>query len=277
MMKKPNFSEAQLQQIVNTEITMWLYSQYCSCMQRVPHPIVINSIKEGEYGWDSAFYLPWLLAKPNNEGVNFFIQYKISNLIEGKNAREYRWWRESYFRFKLFYYSRDKLSGKSVEDFSQYNALKSLANEGFLVYYATNHVIDINKLFNLAFQRILLGEIPFLDLTSIKNYHKKVTFTQSSKCFLLHSKLEEQTKANWKNILSRVHEVKKTNLLEDIKTLKKFIINMENKWKKGSKKYFQEELEKNIEELKEKDKIYFEIFLIAKYLKLYFNCYWYRF
>ena len=77
-MTNPNFSESQLQQLVNTEITMHLFSKE----GKIYIPNIVSLIQENRLGWDTAFYFPWLTPppNPNHRGYNFFIQYKLSKL-----------------------------------------------------------------------------------------------------------------------------------------------------------------------------------------------------
>ena len=205
-MIKPNFSESQLQQLVNTEITMFCYSRFRPMECWWFHPIIIDLIEEDELGWDSAFYFPWLLIRPDNSGVNFFIQYKLSKLIEGRRGREWKHWNSSYLRFQIPYTIKDKLTKKYSDDFSQFNALKKLANKGYPVFYATNHTVERYELFHLASSQRLLSEVPFLDVSSVNRLHKKVTFTETSSHFLLHSDIGKTIKMKLKDIVSKLKE-----------------------------------------------------------------------
>lgn len=100
-MLEPNFSESQFQQIVNTEIVMQLFAQ-----KKIRfHPIVLSLREEFLHGWDSGFYFPWLPIPPHTDenGCNFFIQYKLSKQIEGNKGREYNIWHAPYLRFHIPY------------------------------------------------------------------------------------------------------------------------------------------------------------------------------
>lgn len=275
-MIKPNFSESQLQQLVNTEITMFCYSRLYPLKRWWFHPIIVDLIEEGEVGWDSAFYFPWLSIRPDNSGANFFIQYKLSKLIEGKRGKEWKYWNASYLRFQIPYMIKDKSTKKYSDDFSQFNALKKLATKGYSVFYATNHTVERQKLFSLASGQRLLNEIPFLDVSSVAQLHKKVTFTEKSGHFLLHSDIDKITKVKLNEIASKLKEVKKRNLTEDIGILTEFLIEIEKELDIENKNSFKEKIKKYESYADTEVKKYFETSLIAKYLKLYLDCYWYR-
>jgi hypothetical protein len=126
-METPNFSESQLQQLVNTEITMNLFSKE----GKIYIPNIVNLIQENSLGWDTAFYFLWLTAPPNpiHRGCNFFIQYKLSNLIEGHRAKEWIYWRKPYLRFKIPYPTKDKITKISIDDYNQFQYFaKNLQN-----------------------------------------------------------------------------------------------------------------------------------------------------
>lgn len=102
-MLRPNFSESQLQQLINTEIVMFLYANRGSTYL----PIIVSLLEEFFLGWDTGFYFPWLgpPPHPDHRGCNFFIQYKLSELIEGPRGREYSLWHCPYLRFHISYYT----------------------------------------------------------------------------------------------------------------------------------------------------------------------------
>jgi len=273
-MIKPNFSENQLQQLVNTEITMQLYSH----QRRRYYPIIINLLEEFVKGWDTGYYFPWLLLPPHPEhrGCNFFIQYKLSNLIEGHRAKEWIYWKEPYFRFQIPYFTKKKNNNKYYYyDYNQFDHLKNLTNQGYYAYYVTNHVVYDCKLFWIAKNQHLLNEIPFLDISTIDEYHKKVTFTRNSSYFYLHSEFLEIRMLSWERIKSIIKESKGTLLSDDIKFMKEFIVGLEEKLYIFYKGGFREEIMK-ITERPMPEKMIAELLIILKYLKRYLNIHWFK-
>ena len=274
-MIEPNFSESQLQQVINTEITMFCFSSFFPNRCWWFNPIIRNLIEEGELGWDTAFYFPWLSISPNKSGANFFIQYKLSKLIEGRRGNEWENWNNSYLRFQIPYTVKDKTTNRYSDDYSQFNALKKLANKGYTVIYATNHILERQKLFDLAINKKLISQIPCLDISAFNQLHKKVTFTETSNHFCLHSELDKTKKTNLKEITSNIRE-KKEILTEDIRILKEFLIEIEKGLHIESENSFEEKM-KRFEKYDEMyPKTFLEAGLISRYLKVYLDCYWYR-
>jgi hypothetical protein len=273
-MIKPNFSESQLQQLVNTEITMACYANFRPKRHWWFHPIIFNLIEEGDLGWDTAYYFPWLLNPPDSSGANFFIQYKLSKLIEGNRAKEWQYWGKEYLRFQIPYTTKDNSTRKYIDDFSQFNALKNLANRSYQVFYATNHIIEKRQLFQLASSQRLLSEIPALSVSSINKKHKKVTFTDTSRHFLLHSEVDEKEKLKIKEIISKLADIEKHRFSQDVTKLKDFLLEVE---KELNQEYrgFQEEFAK-VENYPQEIRVQRQALIIAKYLKSYLDIYWYR-
>lgn len=271
MAEYPEFSESQLQQLINTEVTMRIFIHG----KIMCNPIVINLIEEHDLGWDTAFYFPWLFmpSNPNHRGCNFFIQYKLSTLW-GSRAGEYSDWGRPYLRFQIPYSKKDQTTKQYFYDYNQYNHLKNLANQGYYVFYATNHVTRANELLQIANSQHLLHEIPFLDISTIHGYHKKVTFTQDSSYFLLHTEPKKINIVRWKQIYSAVKEDEGTVFLEDVKFLKKFILKIE-KDMKLSEKSFYHGISK-ISDMQSEKRVIAETIMILKYLKIYLNICWFR-
>lgn len=181
-MPAPNFSEFQLQQAVNTAYTRYIYEKH----HRWMYPIVPSLVAEFNLGWDSAFYFPWLhKTHPNPEGCNFFIQYKLSDELTTKRAKEWQFWNSKYFRFKIPYQTRDN-NGNLIDDYNQWDCLKELANQNYPTFYATNHTLCKDALLSSFENGTLLDEIPFLDVRNVNSHHKHVTFTQNSNHFCLN-------------------------------------------------------------------------------------------
>lgn len=275
-MQKPNFSESQLQQLVNTEITMYLDNKNKS---RFSHPTIISLIEEYGLGWDTGFYFPWLDMTPNpdHRGCNFFIQYKLSNLIKGHSAHEWKDWNHPYLRFQIPYSTKDKKNNKSIDDYHQFDRLKELTDNGYFVYYATNHVIYDSDLFRIATNKNLINEIPFLDVSRINAHHKKVTFDEKCSHFLLHSEPEKIETIKWNNILENLTESKKTLLFEDINFLEKFIIDLEERLLGEVVGGYLDEIHKYDHRDEEFNIVLIKQLIISKYLRKYLGIFWFRY
>lgn len=189
-MLEPNFSESQLQQAANSAFirrileshNKWLFAH------------ILSLPDEFLYGWDTAFYLDWLPYPPlpDHAGCNFFVQYKLSNQYTSSGAGEWSYWKQEYFRFKIPHNSKDT-AGKYVDDYHQWDRLKTLASKGYPTYYATNATLDKSVLTTAYEAGVLLNDVPLLDVRSVKGVHKHVTFTPTSDDFKLHSELEESS------------------------------------------------------------------------------------
>lgn len=175
-METPNFGECQLQQCINTEFSLLARNNHKKHISAV----VPTLTKEKVLGWDSGFFFPWLSYVPldDQQGCNFFLQYKLSTLMVGHAAKQYSDWEEPYFRFKIPH-------GKN--DYHQYEALRALAVRNCEVYYATNQVTTREELFALAENQNLIDNTPFLDVRDVTQHHRHVTFTATSDHFFLHS------------------------------------------------------------------------------------------
>lgn len=189
-MREPNFSESQLQQAVNTAFIRRVVDLHgVWAFAHVP-----SLIAEFDLGWDTAFHLHWLPHVPSSddEGCNFFLQYKLSGELTSPGAREWSHWGEPYFRFKIPHSTRDS-SGQFVDDYHQWERLKALANKAYPTFYATNSTLQKSALQNALQAGILLDRIPLLDVRTVAAEHKHVTFTSvsASAIFALHSEKEE--------------------------------------------------------------------------------------
>lgn len=197
-MQEPNFGECQLQQCINTEITLWAWQE---------HGLIISAIvptlpEEYVLGWDSGFFFPWIPFGPlsDNKGCNFFLQYKLSTLVEGARGGQYACWSEPYFRFQIPH--RKKEDKQYIDDYHQYEALRALAQNDCKSYYATNSVTKLEELLALSESQNLINNTPFLDVCDVTDYHYYVTFTAASPHFLLHS----QAKTAQKTTLEQIRE-----------------------------------------------------------------------
>lgn len=207
-MIEPNFGESQLQQIVNTALTQFTYDNYGG----YAHPIIPTLVAERMLGWDSGFHFPWLPYLPieDQEGCNFFIQYKQSTFIEGTRGAQRSVWNQKYFRFKIPH--TVKQNGLYVKDFHQYESLKLLSDNDCEVYYATNHLTDRDQLFEEASSGVLLDRIPFMDLRDMPGQHTYATFTSESDHFYLHSDPVKVGRLKGVDIFEKISEFKKVPL-----------------------------------------------------------------
>lgn len=265
-MIEANYSESQLQQLINTEITLRIFRG----RGIIPIPIVIDLVEEFGLGWDTAFHFPWLHFPPNarHRGANFFIQYKLSDEIEGRNGKHYKKWNEPYLRFFIPHKKRNIL------DYHQYDRLREIASAGYPVYYATNQVMSFADLRTLAQQMSLLDQTPFLNVNNINDYHKEVTFTRDSAHFLLHSEIEKSNKTTWENIY--INDKSKYTLGETIDFLSKVLINEEERQTtENSRISFSNDYKRISNTTGSRRKIIRQSYLVSFYLKLFFNLNWY--
>lgn len=262
-----NYSESQLQQLINTEITLRIFQD----RGIVPVPILVNLVEEFSLGWDTAFYFPWLTFPPHDghRGANFFIQYKLSDEIKSRSGKYYDEWNEAYLRFFIPHRAKSKHI-----DYHQYDKLKELANAGYSVYYATNQVMAFDELKTLASQIRLLDQTPFLNVNDIDDYHKEVTFTRTSDHFLLHSEIEKSNKTTWENIYRKEND--KFTLRETIDFLSK-VLNREEEARKTDNNQisFSYQYSRVNNSGQDSIKIIRQSYLVSFYLKLYLNLNWY--
>jgi hypothetical protein len=191
---EPNFSEAQLQNAINTAYARAAFEHHGHwIMARVP-----TLLAEFDLGWDSAFYFPWLPYAPSvqNKGCNFFVQYKLSNTLLTSSAKEWDDWKRSYLRFRIPHVRQDSTTKKIVDDYHQWDRLKDLANRGYPVFYATNWTIEEADLDSAFRDGTLLDRVPSLDVRGVRSRHKHVTFTENSAGFRLHSAPERVPKTS---------------------------------------------------------------------------------
>lgn len=196
-MRDPNFSESQLQQAVNAAYIRYIYETRGQWVfAHVP-----SLFDEFELGWDSAFYFPWIHHPPVNDhkGCNFFIQYKLSGQLTSSGAKQWEFWNSEHFRFKIPHSTRDA-NGTFIDDYHQWERLKELADQNYPTFYATNATLSKNEIITESNAGSLLNSIPMLDVRSVANVHKLVTFTPDSPHFLMHSEKEEVKKHLFKNV-----------------------------------------------------------------------------
>jgi len=215
-MREPNFSESQLQQAANTAFIRHVVELHGFwSFAHVP-----SLIAECDLGWDTAFLLPWLPHTPsdNDEGCNFFIQYKLSGELTSSGAKEWSTWNSAYLRFKIPHSTRCP-AGTLIDDYHQWDRLKCLANQNYPTFYATNATLHKTDLQNQLAAGTLLDNIPLLDVRSVDGQHKHVTFTAASTAFALHSEKEEVTKLTFSESLSLVARNDQSTLRNSTKKL----------------------------------------------------------
>ncbi len=207
-MIEPNFGEPQLQQTINSAIVFKALEEHGVHVDT----IVPTLVAESGLGWDSAFHLPWIGLDPliNNDGCNFFIQYKLSTLIEGRRGGQWSDWHCPYFRFKIPH--TKKVGVEYIPDFHQYDALKSLSALPCQVYYATNHVTTRAELFNEAASRTLYDRVPLLSVRDMNQHHHFATFTESSGHFYLHSEPLKHARLSGSKALRQIAETEMSSL-----------------------------------------------------------------
>lgn len=273
----PNFSESQLQELVNIEIERCLYDTH-----RRLYPPIIPSLREGYVlGWDTGSYFPWLWHHRFNlerhRGCNFFLQYKLSSLFEGLPGKEYSFWNRPYLKFLISYSTKDRLTGRYGYDHNQFDNLKKLANQGYPVYYATNQAIYLEDLQRLADSNALLNDIPFLDVSNITDRHNKVTFTQNSEYFLLHSKAIKVPVTRWEQVYNTAKNKGGSTFSEDVKSLGDFILAIEKHFNMSGKGGFASAIQKTNElDWPKQIRIIAKAMVVAKYLRKYLGLHWHK-
>lgn len=150
---------------------------------------------------------------PDHEGCNFFVQYKLSGKLTTSRAKEWKHWRSAYFRFKISH-STEGPTGKFVDDYHQWDRLKELANQNFPTFYATNSMLNKDRLIIASEAGTLLADIPLLDVRGVRTLHKHVTFTPTSTHFLLHSEKEESLKTSFAAVVEKLSENRTTSFSE---------------------------------------------------------------
>lgn len=223
-MREPNFSESQLQQAANTSFIRRVFEHHGSwAFAHVP-----SLIAEFDLGWDTAFHLPWLPHMPSadNEGCNFFLQYKLSGELTSPGAKEWSQWGVKYFRFKIPHSTCDA-SGSFVDDYHQWDRLKVLGSKNYPTFYATNSTLHKVELQSALEAGNLLDLVPLLDVRTVTAVHKHVTFTPSSKVFALHSEKEEVKKLSFAGTLGLLAEGQQSSLRASTEKLLSTLKEME--------------------------------------------------
>ena len=203
-MREPNFGESQLQQSVNSSIQFEVFNRHgIRVSGKVP-----TLPREFRLGWDSGFFFRWLPFPRllEHDGCNFFIQYKLSKELSTPGAAQYGCWNCSYMRFRIPYRNR------GVEDYSQWDRMKELANIGYPTFYCTNALLELTELEQCEESGTLLDETPFLDIREVDDLHVYATFTSSSSHFVLHSEQEEVHRVRWQALVERLMGEERSSL-----------------------------------------------------------------
>lgn len=215
-MREPNFSESQLQQAANTAFIRRVVELHgVWSFAHVP-----SLIAEYDLGWDTAFFLPWLphASSADDEGCNFFIQYKLSGELTSAGAKEWPAWNSPYLRFKIPHSTKSP-AGAFIDDYHQWDRLKALANKSYPTFYATNATLQKVDLQQHLSAGTLLDHIPLLDVRTVAGLHKHVTFTTASSGFALHSEKEEVPKLTFTQGLEKVANSEQTTLRKSIEKI----------------------------------------------------------
>jgi hypothetical protein len=214
-MREPNFGEGQLQHSVNSSILIEILAPLgIRISAKVPTPR-----REHHLGWDTGFYFDWLPHRPliEHDGCNFFIQYKLS-VERSSRAAQFQSWRRPFLRFRIPYRKRGE------EDYSQWDRIKELADEGYPSFYCTNSILELEEMGQLEVSGQLLDETPFLDVRKITGLHVYATFTRDSSYFILHSEEEAIEVTRWPNLIEKLIGEEKTNLEEGNRRLYKILL-----------------------------------------------------
>jgi len=264
-MRYADFGECQLQSMVNIEMVR-------HAMEHHNHyvvPIIPTLAAEYYLGWDTGFLMPYETMPPSasNRGCNLFIQYKLSEIVEGVRGGEYAHWNQEYFRFQIPHYDSDS----GVYDYHQLHALQSISQSGYSAFYATNHSVELSVLSGQTIQGVLLNNIPFLDVANVIDDHFYCTFTQDSPHFILCSEKEEVKKQDFRRIIEKVEP---TTLKSDIKSISKIL---KEHLPRSISKMLMEELESQSNvDIPDEFRVYRSFALLTRYLRVGLNIHLFR-
>lgn len=275
-MIEPNFSESQLQQLVNTEISI---SRLQSHGDYYP-AIVVSLTNEATLGWDSAFHLPWIPipANPNHRGCNLFIQYKLADLLESERAGQFQFWETEYLRFQIPHESKNPNSGQYELDFHQFTALRALANQSYPVFYVSNSVVYEQQLLTLARARTLSDSCAWFDVTGIADEHRYLTYTPASNHGFLHSDPISVPKTSFAKFKQSIAEnQEKTSWEQDIKHIQPQIVEFERLTEVPAEFRIEAAIDQYREQGAEQVLSYLTVRLLASRLHSYFGVHWHKF
>lgn len=260
-MNETQFGEQQLRDCVNTSLIIHAMKHHNTVL--FPHSPTPH--EEKHLGWDTGFSIPGLSAGNDTVGCNLFIQYKISSHHSSEYCDYYKLWgNRDYFKFNLCY------TKHGVPDYHQLDRLIDLNAKGYSAIYVTNHIWQLSELNMLYLNEQLVHDLPVLEVVPVLRQHTKVTFTDSSNCFYLHSDVSE---APSRKLISVIEQLKATSFADDVE----FLMEVINRY--GLDRSHIGHFERIL-------RTYREMFLnpdiaiglsIRYYLMHYMNLHWYRF
>lgn len=219
-MPEPNFSESQLQAASNLAYADEIRQR----TGQIPFPFVPSLPAEFLLGWDTAFDLDWIRYRLSgsfsrlHKGCNFFLQYKLSNLIDNPGrSKEWATWSKPYFRFQIPH--KIKIDGRYRNDFHQWTRLKEIASTGVPTFYATNTMLEERELKELFESRQLLDRIALLDIAPVKRKHIHVSFSDPFYKFALHSTPEDAAFYSFSGTIERLTDIDKYSYADGIDQL----------------------------------------------------------
>lgn len=216
-MLQPDFCESQLQTVCNMEI--------CTLLGNRSFPIIPSLVEEKELGWDSGFIISGgSTPAPDQKGCNFFIQYKLSDLLEGPRGGQYQYWNAPYFRFRIPHSRRD--GGWYYKDYHQYHRLKALSNRHYLVLYVANSVMVVQDLLQHSVHG-LDAITSAVNIADINTTHEFITYTATSNHVMLHSEPVKAPKLRVQKISELIKVSPATTFEEDLLQIPKVLFGEE--------------------------------------------------
>jgi len=209
-MIEPDFCEAQLQQLVNMELT--------ADFKRIglqTTPIVRSLREELKLGWDTGFNVKGQpMPGPDTKGCNLFIQYKLAILMESRGGK-FKFWRTPYFQYKIAY---SKKNNGYTYNYNQLSALVALSNRNYSCFYISNNTTELDDIIKWSNTNQLIPNCCILDIGQIHDLHRFITYTQDSDVCLLSSEPNEAKKTTtFDTIFVKVKEGLKSSPEEDYK------------------------------------------------------------
>lgn len=185
---------------MNAEFEEKTYESYFTIELAKQYPIFFppGQVCEGWLGFDAAFYitsstfrsyplrgknylnkLPFQIQNlPKQMKANCFFQYKKPNFLTNSNAKEWEYWKDSYFRYKIC-----KSQQKLLED------IKSKLNNS-LVLYASPATVSLSELFHFYENSKIIENSNFTAVEKLKNHHVN-TYRRSGNFSIACSEMEE--------------------------------------------------------------------------------------
>jgi len=271
--RRPNFSESQLQAMVNLELSLIAAGGNPALVWKY-FPRLPSTVQEALLGWDSAFFFPWvpLPPHPHQLGCNFFIQYKLAERIASPRGREYRSWKAPYLRFRIPYDSKDD-HGTYFIDYSQFDLVKDISEGGYPTYYVTNPVTDYGNLSALADSQNLRSEAPFFSVGEIPGHHEILSFTRTSTHGLLHSEPKRLASQRADEVLSRVRETSRQRPGDLVPRLSRMVMAARERVRFKELPDLEQELQQ-LSEVPENLRLLASALVTRQYLRKYWDVQW---